>query len=255
MHVQSAGVCYEADAARPDGAAAPLISARGLGHAYGAFPVLRELRLDVAPGEFLAVVGPSGCGKSTLLALLAGTRQPTSGSLQRRAATRMVYQQDGLFPWLTTAENIALGLDARAEPASRARCLDEMLELIRLADFRDHYPHQLSGGMRRRVELARVLAGPSDLLLMDEPFSALDYQTRRRMHRELQSMLASYPRAVVLVTHDIEEAALLADRILLLSDRPATVRSEFHLPRGRARAIGDSDVLEVVARIHADLAL
>ncbi|MBL8473241.1 MAG: ABC transporter ATP-binding protein [Rhodocyclaceae bacterium] len=233
----------------------PLISARGVCHAYGAFPVLRELRLEVAPGEFLAVVGPSGCGKSTLLSLMAGTRQPGSGSLLRRAATRMVYQQDGLFPWLTTAENIALGLDPQAGPAARARCLDEMLELVRLADFRHHYPHQLSGGMRRRVELARVLAGPADLLLMDEPFSALDYQTRRRMHRELQSMLASYPRAVVLVTHDIEEAALLADRILLLSDRPATVRSEFHLPAGRSRAIGDREVLEVVARIHAELAL
>ncbi|MDQ2695412.1 MAG: ABC transporter ATP-binding protein, partial [Pseudomonadota bacterium] len=210
--------------------------------------VLEELSLEVAGGEFLAVVGPTGCGKTTLLNLLAGFYPPGGGEVRRRGATRMVYQQDSLFPWLTVAGNIGLGLTA-GDAAHRARHLDELLELTQLQGFAGHYPHQLSGGMRRRVELARVLAGPADALLMDEPFSALDYQTRHRLYQELARMLALRPRTVVLVTHDIQEAALLADRVVVLSARPARVRAELRLDFPRQRDIAHPGVLQAMQRI------
>src|SRR5438094_2666871 len=160
----------------------------GVGHAFGPVEVLRDLWVEVAPGEFLAVVGPSGCGKTTLLNLLAGHLQPSRGRVSRLGQTRMIYQHDGLFPWLTAAQNIDLGTRELRDEGERRRQREELLELIRLREFADHYPHQLSGGMRQRVELARALAGASDVLLMDEPFSALDYQTRLRMRRELVRM-------------------------------------------------------------------
>ncbi|HMX30568.1 MAG TPA: ATP-binding cassette domain-containing protein, partial [Blastocatellia bacterium] len=152
---------------------------------FGSLEVLRELSLTIARGEFVAVVGPSGCGKTTLLNLLSGYDHPSSGVINRDGEVRMVYQQDGLFPWLTVAENIALGLRHLKSEAERTRQTNELLRLIRLESFDRHYPHQLSGGMRQRVELARALAGQSDILLLDEPFSALDYLTRLRLRQEL----------------------------------------------------------------------
>ena len=177
-------------------------------------------------GEFVAVVGPSGCGKTTLLNLFSGFLKPSSGSVTCSGRVRMVYQHDSLFPWQTAAQNIALGLRDLSSEAERERQLKEMLRLIKLEEFAAHYPHQLSGGMRQRVELARALAGDTDILLLDEPFSSLDYLTRLRLRRELARMLEELPRTVVLVTHDIEEAAQLADRILVLSDRPARICRE-----------------------------
>ena len=143
----------------------------------------------------------------------------------------MVYQQDGLFPWQTVSQNIALGLRHLKDPAERERQIRELLELIRLEGFENHYPHQLSGGMRQRVELARALAGDSETLLMDEPFSSLDYLARIRMRQELARILQERPRTVVLVTHDIEEAAQLADRVIVLTERPAQIRCELSNPR------------------------
>ena len=134
-------------------------------------------------------MGPSGCGKTTILNLLSGHIEPVSGSIQREGIIRTVYQHDGLFPWLTVSENISMGLRSMEDAARREKELRELIELIHLEGFEHHYPHQLSGGMRQRVELARVLAGDSDILLMDEPFSALDYQARLRMRRELVRLL------------------------------------------------------------------
>jgi ABC-type nitrate/sulfonate/bicarbonate transport system ATPase subunit len=227
----------------------------GVSQAFGQVDVLRHLCLEVRPGEFLAIVGPSGCGKTTLLNLMAGHQLPTGGWIHRRGQARMVYQHDGLFPWLTVAQNISLGLRQVRDAVARQRQLEELLFLIRLEPFAGHYPHQLSGGMRQRVELARALAGETDLLLMDEPFSALDYQTRLRMRRELVRVLADRPRTVILVTHDIEEAAQLADRVIVLTERPARVRCEVHLHLARPRAPTHPTVVEAVERILTELGL
>jgi ABC-type nitrate/sulfonate/bicarbonate transport system ATPase subunit len=167
----------------------------------------------------------------------------------------MVYQQDGLFPWRTAAQNIEMGLRHVADPASRARQRDEMLALIGLEGFAAHYPHQLSGGMRQRVELARALAGQSDILLMDEPFSALDYITRLRMRHELARLLHERPRTVVLVTHDIEEAAQLADRVIVLSGRPGRIRSERELSLPRPRELTHPEVVKAIHGVLVELGL
>jgi NitT/TauT family transport system ATP-binding protein len=222
---------------------------------FGPVGVLEELTLEIRRGEFVAVVGPSGCGKTTLLNLLSGYDRPSKGEISRSGAMRMVYQQDGLFPWRTASENIALGLRDVADPKERDRQLNEMLALIKLEGFADHYPHQLSGGMRQRVELARALAAPSDILLLDEPFSSLDYLTRLRLRAELARLLIQRPRTVVLVTHDIEEAAQLADRIVVLTDRPASIRRELRIELPRPRDLTHPDVIAAVHEILADLGL
>jgi ABC-type nitrate/sulfonate/bicarbonate transport system ATPase subunit len=223
--------------------------------AFGALEVFRHLSLAIARGEFVAVVGPSGCGKTTLLNLLSGFIKPTSGSVLSQGRVRMVYQQDGLFPWQTLAQNISLGLRHVKDEAERERQLQEMLALISLEGFADHYPHQLSGGMRQRAELARALAGDTDILLLDEPFSSLDYLTRLRLRRELARMLYELPRTVVLVTHDIEEAAQLADRVVVLSERPATIRRELRLDLPRPRDPTHPLVVEAVHSILTELGL
>jgi ABC-type nitrate/sulfonate/bicarbonate transport system ATPase subunit len=223
--------------------------------AFGDVSVLDDLSLTVEKGEFVVLVGPSGCGKSTLLNVLSGALAPTSGGVTANGVLRTVYQQDGLFPWLTVRDNIALGLRNLSDQGAKARELDELTALIRLAEFAGHYPHQLSGGMRQRVELARALAGQSDVLLLDEPFSALDYQTRLRLRRELARLLALRPRTVVFVTHDIEEAAQLADRVLVLTERPARIRTELRLTTPRPRDLTQPDVTQALERIIHELGL
>ncbi len=224
-------------------------------HSYGASAVFEDLSVEIGRGEFVAVVGPSGCGKTTLLNLLSGFLRPTSGVIKRAGRTRMVYQSDGLFPWLTVKENIALGLRYLKDEWARASQLKDLLSLIRLDGFAGHYPHQLSGGMRQRVELARALAGETDVLLMDEPFSSLDYQTRLRMRRMLVRVLQERPRTVVFVTHDIEEAAQLADRILVLSERPAHLINELRVDVERPRDPTHPAVVHTVKTILDELGL
>ncbi len=226
-----------------------------LSHAFGDREVFAELNLTVVPGEFVVIVGPSGCGKSTVLNILAGNLAPSRGQVVGGGRSRMVYQQNGLLPWLTVAENIGLGLRGVPDLQIRSRQCAELIDLIRLSGFERHYPHQLSGGMRQRVELARALAGDAELLLMDEPFSALDYQTRLRMRRELAAVLEVKPRTVVFVTHDIEEAAQLADRILVFNGQPARVVREVRLTSRRPRAATQPQVIEAVHRILTDLGL
>lgn len=227
----------------------------GVSHSFGAVEVLRDLRLEVERGEFVAVVGPSGCGKTTLLSLLSGFAKPTEGRVLRSGEARTVYQRDGLFPWLTVVQNIALGLRHLRDAGERRRQLESLMKLIRLEGFAEHYPHQLSGGMRQRVELARALGAEADLLLMDEPFSSLDYQTRLRLRRELVQMLALRPRTVVFVTHDIEEAAQLADRVVVLTERPARIQCELRIDLPQPRALTHPVVVATVERVLAELGL
>jgi ABC-type nitrate/sulfonate/bicarbonate transport system ATPase subunit len=236
-------------------AADPLVRFDTVSVRFGSVHVLDDVSLDVRPGEFVALVGPSGCGKTTLLNLCSGWLEPSAGAVTRPDHVRMVFQQDGLFPWLTVAENVRLGLRHIAEASGRGRQAAALLALVGLADFEGHYPHQLSGGMRQRAELARALGGGTDLLLMDEPFSSLDYLTRLKLRAELARLLREQPRTVVLVTHDIEEAAQLADRVLVLSDRPARIRDEVVLTTPRPRDATQPDVVAAVHNILTELGL
>lgn len=233
----------------------PALALENVSRAFGPLAVLDDISIAIEPGEFVAIVGPSGSGKTTLLNLLSGWDRPSAGQVTRRGRLRMVYQQDGLLPWLTVERNIALGLRDVSERAERDRQLGAMLNLIGLGEFRRAYPHQLSGGMRQRVEIARALAGESEILLMDEPFSALDYLTRLHMRRELARLLHERPRTVVLVTHDIEEACQLADRVLVLSARPARVEHEVVLNVARPRDPTHPAVVAAVENILGALGL
>ena len=222
---------------------------------FGSVEVFGNLSLEIGCGEFVAVVGPSGCGKTTLLNLFSGFLKPTSGNVDCCGRVRTVYQHDSLFPWQTAAQNIAMGLRDLSSEVERNRQLNHMLQLINLEEFASHYPHELSGGMRQRVELARALVGTTDILLLDEPFSSLDYLTRLRLRHELARMLEELPRTVVLVTHDIEEAAQLADRIVVLSDRPARICRELQISIPRPRELTHPNVVETVHAILAEFGL
>jgi ABC-type nitrate/sulfonate/bicarbonate transport system ATPase subunit len=235
--------------------AEPILKLEGVGFDYAQLTVIDGLDLVVAKHELVVCVGPSGCGKSTLLSLLAGHLRPTRGTVDRKGQSRTIYQDGGLFPWLTVKENIAGGLPRETKADARDKKIAEWLEITRLAEFANSYPHQLSGGMRQRVELARALAAETDILLLDEPFSALDYQTRTRMRRELVATLAERPRTVVFVTHDIEEAVQIGDRVLVLGDRPTYVRKALALPPGRSRSPASPGVAEAEQAIMEELGL
>lgn len=232
-----------------------MLSLAGVGFDYPGLTVIDGLDLEVSTGELLVCVGPSGCGKTTLLSLLGGHSAPTRGTIVRNGQSRTIYQDGGLFPWLTVRENIAGGLPQTVAPHLRAQKVTEWLEITRLGEFAGSYPHQLSGGMRQRCELARALAAETDVLLLDEPFSALDYQTRLRMRRELVATLAERPRTVVFVTHDIEEAVQLGDRIVVLGARPAKVRRVLELPIARPRQPASPGVAEAEQAIMDELGL
>ncbi len=222
-----------------------VLSVKGLRKAYGAVPVLAGIDVAVEPDQVLVLLGPSGCGKSTLLRLLAGLESPDGGEVslgdQRvrgPSPTRpLVAQGATLFPWLSLRANLEWGPRALRRPAPAA-VADELLVATELGGFADALPNQLSGGMRQRAAIAQVLANRPPVLLLDEPFGALDAQTRLRMHEWLRRLLAERPTTVVLVTHDVEEALLLGDRLVLLSARPCHVVEELAVPfgpdRGRA---------------------
>jgi ABC-type nitrate/sulfonate/bicarbonate transport system ATPase subunit len=232
-----------------------ILSLDGVGFDYPGLTVIDKLDFTVAKHELVVCVGPSGCGKSTLLSLLGGHLQPTRGKLERKGQSRTIYQDGGLFPWLTVKQNIAGGLPRATAADARDKKVAEWLEITRLAEFAGSYPHQLSGGMRQRVELARALAAETDILLLDEPFSALDYQSRTRMRRELVSTLAERPRTVVMVTHDIEEAVNIGDRVVVLGARPTAVQKILELPPGRSRLPASPGVAEAEQAIMEELGL
>jgi len=215
-----------------------------LGEGKSALDAVHGLSLAASPGEFLCVLGPSGCGKSTLLGALAGHLQPSAGSVRMDgAAVRgpspergLVFQQHTLFPWKTVLENVAFGLKVRGVPrAERAARAQQLLRLVGLDGHAASYPAQLSGGMQQRVEIARVLINDPRVLLMDEPFAALDAQTRLKMQQLLLEVWARIRTTVVFITHDIDEALFLADRILVMSERPGRIVEEIRLDFPRPR--------------------
>jgi NitT/TauT family transport system ATP-binding protein len=218
------------------------LEATGLSHRFDDLLVLADLDLVVEAGETLVVLGPSGCGKSTLLGILGGLLRPSAGTV--RAAGPLppgclnpltyVFQDFALLPWRTAEQNIALPLEGRLPPAERRRRVEEALRTIGLADFRHAYPGQLSGGMRQRVGIARALAVRPAVLLLDEPLSALDAQTRELLIEELAAIWAEARTTAVWVTHNLDEAVRLADRICVLSRRPARIKAMLSVDLPRA---------------------
>lgn len=221
------------------------------GKGQGAVAALGPLSLSVRLGEFVCVVGVSGCGKSTLLSLIAKLDKPSSGTIEtgpHRVA--MMFQSPALFPWLTAVGNVELALRGRAVPRRQRReRARELLDTVGLSDFADKRPHQLSGGMQQRVALARALAQDADVLLMDEPFAALDALTRDRLQGELERIVLARNLTVVFVTHNVREAVRLADRVVLLSNRPATVVEEFAVALPRPRDINTAEVAQLAAHV------
>jgi NitT/TauT family transport system ATP-binding protein len=223
---------------------------------------LDKISLSVQPGEFLCIVGPSGCGKSTLLHLIAGLHKQTSGRVLVDNKTVdgpgtdriLIFQELGLFPWLTVGQNVEFGMKMQGiSKAERKEKTRYYLKLVHLAQFQDSYTHQLSGGMRQRVALARALASEPDVLLMDEPFAALDAQTRDLLHDELERIWAETGRTIIFVTHNVREAVRLGDRVALLTFRPGRVKREFLIDLPRPRHLEDVDVARTARAILDEL--
>jgi NitT/TauT family transport system ATP-binding protein len=219
---------------------------------------LDHIDLKVRPGEFLCVVGPSGCGKSTLLHLIAALQKPTSGNIMvdNKPVTApgtdriMIFQEHGLFPWLTVGQNVEFGMKMKGlSKADREERIRYYLRLVHLSQFKDSRPHQLSGGMRQRVALARALATEPDVLLMDEPFAALDAQTRDLLHDELERIWAETGRTIIFVTHNVREAVRLGNRVVLFTFRPGRVKQEFTVDLPRPRHLEEVDVARTAREI------
>jgi len=212
---------------------------------------LDGVSLSVAPGQFVCLIGASGCGKSTLLSLVAGLDVPTSGQVNtggRKVA--LMFQEPALFPWLTAAKNVEMPLRAAGMPkAQRRERIAELLDLVQLSSFADKLPHQLSGGMRQRVALARSLAQDADVLLMDEPFGALDAMTRDLLHEVLEGIWRRRQLTILFVTHEVREAVRLGDRVVLLSSRPGRVIGEFGVDFERPRGMDSADTVATAIKI------
>jgi NitT/TauT family transport system ATP-binding protein len=220
------------------------------GRGSAAVRALDQVSLDVPSGEFTCLIGASGCGKSTLLSLVAGLEKPTTGEVSADGRVAFMFQEPALFPWLTAAGNVELALRARgAGKAERRQRAAELLETVHLGGFGGKRPHELSGGMRQRVALARSLAQDADILLMDEPFGALDAMTRDVLHDELDRVCADRQLTVLFVTHNVQEAVRLGDRVVLLSSRPGRVIAGFDVPIERPRRIDSAPVAELAAQV------
>jgi NitT/TauT family transport system ATP-binding protein len=232
----------------------PAALLRGVSKVYGsghaAVAALDRVDFDVAPGEFVCLVGASGCGKTTLLNLLAGLDQPSSGRMGMHGRTALMFQEAALFPWLTVSANVELALRLQGVPrAARRERAAALLNSVHLDGFAKKRPHELSGGMRQRVALARAFAQEADILLMDEPFGALDAMTRDLLHDELERLWRDRNLTVIFVTHNVREAARLADRIVLLKSRPGRVAAEFRVDIDRPRRIESPEVSALAGRI------
>jgi NitT/TauT family transport system ATP-binding protein len=232
-----------------------------ISHRFGALEVLDDVSFTVATGEVVAIVGPSGCGKSTLLSILGGLLQPSAGSVQLRGAPppdsrnplTFVFQDFALLPWCTVQENVEFPLlHAGLDMAGRRAVVDDALRRTSLSDFRGTYPKQLSGGMRQRVGIARALAVRPAILLMDEPLSALDSQTRELLIEDFVGLLADGSMGAVYVTHNLEEAVRLADRIVVLSRRPGRIREVVTIPLTRAER-GNIDARGQLLALQSEL--
>ncbi|HYO33134.1 MAG TPA: ABC transporter ATP-binding protein [Nocardioidaceae bacterium] len=216
---------------------------------------LKEVDLDVAEREFLCIVGASGCGKSTLLNLIADLDQPSTGTIDtggRKVA--FMFQEATLFPWLTAGQNVDLALKMRGMPKSeRGDRVAELLQLVHLGGRQDKRPHELSGGMRQRTQLARVLAQEAEIVLMDEPFAALDAMTRDSMHDEIERIHAELGLTIVFVTHNVREAVRLADRTVLFFSSPGRVKTEFTIPFDRPRHFEQPGIAELSGQLTDQL--
>ena len=227
---------------------------------------LDDLSLDIPAGQFVSIVGPSGCGKSTLLKVLSGLVAAEAGTAlvddltaqDSRERIGFMFQRDTLLPWASVEENIRIGTDLSGqEPAGAPRRIAELIAFLRLTGFENSKPHELSGGMRQRVSLGRLLAYDPDILLMDEPFGALDSQTKAAMGQELLRIWAHHKRTVIFVTHDIEEAVTLSDRVVVLSPRPGRIRLDLSIdlprPRSAAQLRKDARYIGYVDRIWSQI--
>ncbi len=245
----------------------PKIDVSRVGHGFGVGPkrvvALRDVNISVHPGEFVCLLGPSGCGKSTLLYALSGHLDPTGGSISIDGVQvkgpgpdrLLLFQDPALFPWLTVRQNLVFALRARGQSRSAAiqRAL-QYVSLVGLDGFQQALPHQLSGGMRMRVQLARALAMDPAVLLMDEPFAALDAQTRSQMHQLLQRIWIRDRKTVVFVTHDVREALTLGDRVVVMAARPGRVLHDLEVRLPRPRDPDDQNLVLLSRRIRAELA-
>lgn len=245
-------------AALAGGSKEPAIAVRGIYKAYGPAGshvlALADISLSVQHGEFVCLVGASGCGKSTLLTLLARLERPQRGSIETRGRISLLFQDAALFPWLTAAQNVELAMRLTGVRASkrRERAL-ELLHMVHLDGFGDKRPHELSGGMRQRTALARALAQGADVLLMDEPFGALDAMTRDLLHDQFERLWVEAGFTVLFVTHDVREAVRLGDRVVVMTSRPGRVAEELTIDLPRPRRIGDPAVAALTERITARL--
>jgi NitT/TauT family transport system ATP-binding protein len=230
------------------GLAAPKIRIANLTKQFaskgGTFTAIDNLSLDIAPGTFFVIVGPSGCGKTTLLRILAELEQPSSGTVEVRAdrpgrpSNSMVFQGDSIFPWMTVWDNAAYGLKLRAVPEAQVReTVGHYLDKTGLTRFAKHYPHQLSGGMKQRVSIARAFANDPEILLMDEPFSALDEQNKTLLQEEVLRIWEADKKTVVFITHSVDEAVTLGDKIMVMSAHPGKVKAIIDVPFARPRNV------------------
>jgi NitT/TauT family transport system ATP-binding protein len=238
------------------------VTKRFLTPSGGVYTALHDLNLTVQPGEFCAVVGPTGCGKSTTLALVSGLEPASEGEVEVLGKPvhgiaediGYVFQTDAVFPWKTVLDNVAAGPRYHGQSTRDAReKAREWISRVGLSGFEDRYPYQLSGGMRKRVALAQSLINEPKILLMDEPFSALDVQTRALMENELLSLWASTRASVVFVTHDLEEAIALADRVFVISAGPGTVKANYPVPLPRPRNVTEIRMQPQFSRIYGEI--
>lgn len=225
-------------------------------------PALEGLSFDVKAGEFVCILGPSGCGKTTLLNIIAGLDKPDTGTIMVDDSPILgpgrdrvlIFQEPALFPWLNVFDNVAFGLAcAGISRKEQSQKVMRYLRMVGLSGFRKAYTHELSGGMKQRVALARALALESDILLMDEPFAALDAQTRDMLHMELQDIWSKTGKTIIFVTHNVREALVLGDRVLLLSARPGRLKREFQCQLPRPRHIEDHALVDAVREVLSDL--
>lgn len=214
----------------------------------GNYKALDNITLTIKKGEFVSILGPSGCGKSTVLNLVAGFDTQTEGTIEVNgkkvtgagADRVVVFQEHGLFPWLTVLDNVAFGLKQKGIPKKeRHELAMEQIKSVHLSRFADRYPHELSGGMKQRAAIARALAMDPEILLMDEPFAALDEQTRLILHKELEEIWMRTRKTILFITHNIREAVLLSDRVVVMSTRPGTIKKEFTVQAARPRDTAD----------------
>lgn len=233
-----------------------------LSHSYGKVQALKDIRLTVARNEFLCIVGPSGCGKTTLSRLISGLLKPSEGQVllrgepvsPKRHKVSMVFQEAGLWPWRTVQDNVEVGLEIKGVPRKqREEKAKQLLKFVKLEGFDKHYPYQLSGGMKQRASIARAFALDSELVIMDEPFVALDAPTREEMQHELMRLWEHEQRTVIFVTHSLEEAVILGDRIIVLSARPGEIQGEVHVDLPRPRDATDHRVADLRRELRAKI--